>query len=74
MEHNPMQEFKEFEDVLPKGRENFALTRLTAEKKIFAEGMKFINGVSFPYKFQGKSIWTGEGWELSECKEEVENG
>lgn len=73
-DYNPMQELKEFEEVLPKGRENLALTRLSAEKEVFVEGIKFINGVPFPYRFQGRSIWTGEGWKLSECKEAVDNG
>jgi hypothetical protein len=73
-EYNPMTELKEFEKVLPIGGKNLALTRLTAEKEVFVEGMKFINGVPFPYRFQGRSIWGGNGWELTECKEAVDNG
>lgn len=71
---NPMTELKEFEKVLPKGGKNLTLTRLTAEKEVFVEGMKFINGVPFPYRFQGRSIWGANGWELTECKEAVDNG
>ena len=32
------------------------------------------NGVPFTYRFQGRSIWGGNGWELTECKEAVDNG